>query len=133
MLSLMAAYAFSIASCGQHAHGDAEEHNEEGESHSDEIIFTASQAKEVGLKTEVVEPREFANVIKAGGQILSSAGDEHTVVATADGVVALADLALAEGSAVSAGHVMARISSDKLQEGDAVRKAKAEYVAAESD
>lgn len=129
----MAAYAFSIASCGQHAHGDAEEHKAEGESHSDEIIFTASQAKEVGLKTEVVEPREFANVIKAGGQILSSAGDEHTVVATADGVVALADLALAEGSAVSAGHVMARISSDKLQEGDAVRKAKAEYVAAESD
>lgn len=133
MLSLMAAYAFSIASCGQHAHGDADEHKKEGESHSDEIIFTASQAKEVGLKTEVVEPREFANVIKAGGQILSSAGDEHTVVATADGVVTLADLALAEGSAVSAGHVMARISSDKLQEGDAVRKAKAEYVAAESD
>lgn len=132
-LSLMAAYAFSIASCGQHAHGDAEEHKAEGESHSDEIIFTASQAKEVGLKTEVVEPREFANVIKAGGQILSSAGDEHTVVATADGVVALADFALVEGSAVSAGHVMARISSDKLQEGDAVRKAKAEYVAAESD
>lgn len=129
----MAAYAFSIASCGQHAHGDAEEHKAEGESHSDEIIFTASQAKEVGLKTEVVEPREFANVIKAGGQILSSAGDEHTVVATADGVVALADFALVEGSAVSAGHVMARISSDKLQEGDAVRKAKAEYVAAESD
>lgn len=120
-----------LASCGSGEHKEAEEHGEA--QHADEIIFTAAQAKAANMKTEVVAPREFASVIKVGGQILPSAGDEHTVVATADGVVNLLNGDLTEGSAVSAGQVLASISSDRLQDGDAVRKAKAEYDAAESD
>ena len=120
-----------LASCGSGEHKEAEEHGEA--QHADEIIFTAAQAKAANMKTEVVAPREFASVIKVGGQILPSAGDEHTVVATADGVVNLLNGDLTEGSAVSAGQVLASISSDRLQDGDIVRKAKAEYDAAESD
>ena len=120
-----------LASCSGGEHKDAEEHGEAR--HADEIIFTAAQAKAANLKTEEVAPGEFASVIKVGGQILPSAGDEHTVVATADGVVRLMDGDLTEGSAVSAAQALASISSDRLQDGDAVKKEKAEYDAAESD
>lgn len=128
---LSCAVAAILASCSGSEHKDAEEHGEAR--HADEIIFTAAQAKAANLKTEEVAPGEFASVIKVGGQILPSAGDEHTVVATADGVVRLMNGDLTEGTAVGAAQVLASISSERLQDGDAVKKAKAEYDAAESD
>lgn len=128
---LSCAVAAVLASCSGSEHKDAEEHGEAR--HADEIIFTAAQAKAANLKTEEVAPGEFASVIKVGGQILPSAGDEHTVVATADGVVRLMNGDLTEGTAVGAAQVLASISSERLQDGDAVKKAKAEYDAAESD
>lgn len=130
---LPCAVAVIIGGCGDAGHGEEnKEGNGEGH-HPDEIVFTEAQAKAAGLTTEDVVPGEFASVIKVGGMILPSAGDEHTVVATADGVVSLMNVGLAEGAAVSAGQALASISSDRLQDGDAVKKAKAEYDAAESD
>ncbi len=131
MLSVVAA-ALSMASCGHNGHAyelEADKH----ELHAGEIIFTPAQAKAAGLRTETVRPGEFVNVIEVGGQILPSAGGERTVVATAGGVVAFAGESLAEGCPVKAGQTLALISSSQLQDGDAVKKAKAEYEAAESD
>lgn len=121
-----------MASCGHNGHAyelEADKH----ELHAGEIIFTPAQAKAAGLRTETVRPGEFVNVIEVGGQILPSAGGERTVVATASGVVAFAGESLAEGCPVKAGQTLALISSSQLQDGDAVKKAKAEYEAAESD
>ena len=72
----------------QHDHdhdGEEHDHDCEEETHEavdNEIIFTAQQAKAVGLEVSTVAPGLFCQVIKAGGQILSAQGDEVTIAAT---------------------------------------------------
>ena len=67
----------------KHEHDHKHDHDHEGEEHDhdykedtheaidNEIIFTAEQAKAVGLEVSTAEPGLFCQVIKAGGQILS--------------------------------------------------------------
>ena len=82
----------------KHEHDHKHDHDHEGEEHDhdykedtheaidNEIIFTAEQAKAVGLEVSTAEPGLFCQVIKAGGQILSAQGDEVTIAATSNGI-----------------------------------------------
>ena len=82
--------------------------------------------------TSVVTPSAFVNVIKVGGQIVSSQNDEQTIAATSDGIVQFAARQLTEGATVVAGQQLATLSSRNLQSGDPVAKAKSAFLAAQS-
>ena len=89
------AVALLLPSCHSHEdkHTHEQEHEHELESthdhemehdhdHSDEILFTHAQAEAAGLALETVTPGTFRQVVKTSGQVLSSQGDEASLVAT---------------------------------------------------
>lgn len=121
-----------LASCGSKDHDEAKEDEHGHEDHAGEIVMTKHQMEDAHVVTSVVNPSDFVNVIKVGGQIVSSQNDEQTVVATSDGIVQLANRQLTEGATVVAGQMLATVSSRNLQSGDPVAKAKAAYIAAQS-
>ena len=57
------------------------------DSHSDEIILPPAKAQAAGVKTGVIEPGTFHQVIKTSGQVMAAQGDESVAVATVAGVV----------------------------------------------
>ena len=132
-----------LAGCGSHSHHEghdheheghnhkAGEHGHEGHSHNDEIEVSLERQKTFGITTDTVSVGDFAEVIHTSGQILSSMGDEMTVVAKTSGVISFGKLA--EGSAVSKGSLIATISSKDLGGGDQLAKAKAVYEAAKKE
>ena len=123
---------------GSHAHEDGHDHghegeeahaHEDGEGHAhnpDEILFTEAKAKAAGLKVEVVKAGLFRRVIPTGGQILAAQGDEATVVASTEGIVSFTR-PVTEGMAVAKGSALLNLSSDKLQEGDRLARARVAY------
>ena len=123
--------ALILFSCGANSH----DHDHESESsfdshdHADEIILTPAQAQEAQIKTETVRPGDFAETLKVSGQILSSLADEQIISATANGIARFTST-LAPGSTLSQGQTVITISSEGLEDGNAPRKAKAEYEAA---
>lgn len=121
-----------LASCGSKGHDEAKEDEHGHEDHAGEIVMTKHQLEEAHVMTSVVNASDFANVIKVGGQIVSSQNDEQTVVATSDGIVQFANRQLTEGATIVAGQQLATVSSRNLQSGDPVAKAKAAYLAAQS-
>ena len=121
-----------LASCGSKAHDEAKEEEHGHEDHAGEIVMTKHQMEDAHVMTAVVNPSDFVNVIKVGGQIVSSQNDEQTVVATSEGIVQFANRQLTEGATVVAGQIVATVSSRNLQSGDPVAKAKAAYLAAQS-
>ena len=108
-----------------HNHGASEEGHADGI-----IVFTKEQAKKSGVTVATVEPTEFYDVIKTGGQVLSAQGDERTVAATASGIVGYVNKSLTDGSAVKAGQGLFTISSKGIVDGDAALSAKIAYDAA---
>lgn len=117
-----------------HNHGKEQESNEKEHDHEEGLIaFNNDQAKAANLKLETVKPGTFHQVIKTSGQILSAQGDEVTVVATSNGVVSFANNSMAEGSAISAGEVIARISAKNLVDGDPYVKSKIAFETAEKE
>lgn len=118
-----------------HAEHDACDDNHDGhhnaapdtEGHSDEIILTEAQAKAAGLRTEVVRPSSFHQVIRVSGSILSAPADEQTIVATAAGIVHFTAAAQTDGASLNAGQAVVTISAQRLAEGDPARKAKVAY------
>jgi RND family efflux transporter MFP subunit len=117
---------------GKAGHEGHEDHDH-GHSHDGEIAFSHAQAEAVGLQTETVAPRAFSSVIKTGGRIQAPQGNEQTVAATASGLVSFANSSITEGTAVSAGEVIANIASQGLQDGDATAKARIAYEAAKRE
>lgn len=115
---------------GDHSHDEVK--TEEGD-HTDEVVFTAEQAKAIGLETVTVEAGEFHEVIKTSGQILSAPGDEVVVSATASGIVALDRNSLTEGLSVKRGESLLSISSQDLPDGDPGVRANAAYAIAEKE
>lgn len=109
-------------------HDDDHDHTSEKENiHADEIIFTAEQAKMVGLELETVQAGDFSQVIKTSGQILAAIGDEVTISATNNGIVSFKRKNLNEGVAVRAGEALIGISSQNIVDGDPIQKAKVQY------
>ena len=107
-----------LASCGSKAHDEAKEEEHGHEDHAGEIVMTKHQMEDAHVMTAVVNPSDFVNVIKVGGQIVSSQNDEQTVVATSEGIVQFANRQLTEGATVVAGQIVATVSSSNLQSGD---------------
>ena len=114
-----------------HDHGSADRESSEG--HTDEISFSKAQAEAVGLEIETVAPNTFSQVIKTSGQILSSQGDETTIVATSNGVVSFTSASVTEGSAIKAGQAIVTISSKNLLDGDPATKAKIAFETAQKE
>ncbi len=118
------------APCEQ-SEGKGEDH--EGEDHGDEIILSAAQLKEAGVKVETVHPAEFAAVVKVSGQLRAAAGDECTIVAPMSGVISLTDRSATEGCPVRSGQTVASVSARNLQDGDPAERARLELAAAERE
>lgn len=120
-----------------HDHSHDHDHNlpgyKEEPLHAGEIHFTHEQAHAADLLVETVRPGAFRAVIHTGGMIQSSQGSEQAVAATSSGLMFFANAELTEGAAIQAGQALVNISSDKLQDGDLVLKAKIEFEAAEQE
>ena len=103
----------------------------EGTAHGNEIVISPERQAELGIRTALVSAGEFHEVIQTGGQIVSSAGDETTVVAKSDGIISLNNLS--EGSAVGKGSRIATISSREIGTGDKLAKARISYETAKKE
>ncbi len=115
---------------------DVHDHEHEHEAdahHSGEIIFKKALAESVGLRTEVVRPASFTNVIKTGGQVLAAQGEESVIVATVPGVISFGDLPVINGTAVRKGQAVLSIASNALSEGDVAARAKFAYEKAKKE
>lgn len=112
-----------------HKH-EGHNHGSEGkESHaggSDEIILPPAKAKAAGVKSSIVEPGVFHQVIKTSGQVLAAQGDESVAVATVAGVVSFKGKVV-EGMSVSKGMPLVVLSSKNMADGDPVQKARIAY------
>ena len=127
--------ACMLGSCGGHeGHG----HEAEGEAkeahaaHADEIVLTPEKAQAAGVQVEEVQPAAFRSVSPTSGQVLAAQGDEATVVAAVSGVVNFTR-SLIEGTQVSAGMALLTVSSQHIQEGDPVKRARIAYETAKSE
>lgn len=125
------AFSWGCAGHGEHSHDEASQ-SETGD-HTNEIVFTSEQAKNVGLEIVNVEPALFHEVIKTSGQILSPPGDEVTVSATASGIISFNKSSINEGISVSRGESLLTISSRNLPDGDPGVKARSTYEMAEKE
>lgn len=127
--------ACMLGSCGGH---EGHDHEAEGEAkgahaaHADEIVLTPEKAQAAGVQVEEVQPTAFRSVIPTSGQVLAAQGDEATVVAAVSGVVNFTR-SLIEGTQVSAGMALLTVSSQHIQEGDPVKRARIAYETAKSE
>lgn len=122
-----------------HGHEDHEHegHNHEAEAeshagHSDEIILSKEKAAAAGVKTEVVQPGTFYNVITTSGHILAAQGDETVVTANVAGIVSF-DRPVTEGMQVSKNGTLFTLVSEHLQDGDPVKRARIAYETAKEE
>lgn len=119
---------------GDHNHDNHNGHSDERESEgiSDEIILPKDKALAVGVKSEIIQPGTFHQVIKTSGQILAAQGDEATAVATIAGVVSFRSKIL-EGTDVSRGATLLTVSAKNMVDGDPVQKARVAYETAKKE
>lgn len=116
-----------------HGHSHGHEHEEEAGAHGHEggIHISPERQEALGISVDTVAAGEFSEVIRTSGQIVSSAGDEMTVVAKSEGIVSLGDLS--EGSAVGKGSRIATISTKSIGSGDKLAKARITYETAKKE
>lgn len=119
--------------CSSHNHdhdGDNDGHGEEGS--SDEIVFPKEKAEASGVKSAIIEPGNFQQVIKTFGQVLAAQGDEATAVATISGVVSFKGKLL-EGMDINQGSALLTVSAKNMVDGDPVQKARIAFEAARKE
>lgn len=106
------------------AHADSTDlhQNEEGT----EIVISPADARAAGIKTETAQRGPFSGSIAVGGKIMATQGGEATVVAGMAGTVSLLQ-SLSEGSSVSRGAALFRISGNHIQGGDPAQQARITY------
>lgn len=100
--------------------------------HTDEIVISAEKAEAAGIVAQKAYPGRFSGVIKTGGQILPAKGDERTLVASADGIVAFSGNFF-PGAAVDAGQQIFSIVSGSIQDGNRIGKARVAYETAKAE
>lgn len=81
---------------------------------------------------QTVSAGPFRDVIVASGRVMPAPGDETAVVASVSGVVSFSR-PLVEGAQVAKGASMFTISSERIQEGDAVERARIAYETARAE
>ena len=126
-----ATVAFLMFGCKNHPNYSSDEHNETNINHS-EVIFCSNKAKELGFRTQVMQPINFQQVIKTCGQIITAQGNERIVTTTISGVVTLSN-SLIEGVHVNQGTSLANISLRSTTEGEPYEKARIAYESAKSE
>lgn len=119
---------------------EGHDHEEAGHDHAHaeaaapgEVVFKQANAKAVGLQTITLQPADFTQVIRTGGQVLAAQGEESVVVATVPGVVTLGQLPFVDGTAVRKGQSVLSIASKGLSDGDVAVRAKAAYETAKQE
>ncbi|MEG2066531.1 MAG: efflux RND transporter periplasmic adaptor subunit [Tannerellaceae bacterium] len=124
----------------EHEHEDGHAHGPEAAAapaaaaaHADEILFTPAMAEAIGLKTKVMAPASFTDVIQTSGRILAAQGDESVVVATVPGVVRFGSLSFIDGAAVRKGQTLLSLSSSGLSDGDVATRARLAYETARKE
>ena len=120
----------------EHEGEDHEGHDHEGDEHSrssepatghsDEIILPKAKAEAAGVKTSIIEPEVFEQVIKTSGQVLAAQGDESVAVATVAGVVSFRGK-VTEGMSVGKGTALVTMSASNIADGDPVQRARIAY------
>ena len=134
---LMASYAILIiGGCagnhGKESHEHEHEHEEEAAHEHDGCIEISPERQEaLGIAVDTVSTGEFNEIIHTSGQIVSSNGDEMTIVAKSEGIVSLRGLS--EGSAVGKGSGIATISTREIGGGDRLAKAAITYETAKKE
>ena len=120
------------AGCHSPHSGEAGRQEEENEQ-AGMIAFTAAQAGAAGLQTMRMTAGTFSRVIKTGGQVLPAQGDEITIVATAEGLLAFLHPSMTDGASVKAGEALATVSAKNLPDGDPIAKTERAYETARTD
>lgn len=121
-----------------HSH---EGHMHEGHSHEaagegghthfvQEISISEEQAAEAGIRTATIVPGDFKAAIRTSGIILPSGNGETVIAAGTSGILTWKNGTPAPGAKVREGEPIARISAEKMADGDAVQKAAIAYEAA---
>ena len=116
-----------------HEHGHDHEHEEHEGSHGHDghIEISHERQEALGICLDTVSFGEFSEVIHTSGQIVSSTGDEMTVVAKSEGIVTLGNLG--EGSSIGKGSRIATISTRNIGSGDKLAKARITYETAKKE
>src|SRR5574344_67202 len=94
IIAILSIATLFCVSCSPTKNENTNKHKEE--KHADEIIFTQKQAASADMKLETITPGDFMNVVKVGGQIQSTLGDEQTVAATASGIVSFTNTSITD-------------------------------------
>ena len=134
--SIIVSLAFSAMLFGcnpAHPVEDPEHGHEQvsGDHHVGAIDISPERQALLGIRTDTVTVGDFHEVIRTTGQIVSSTGDEVSVVAKSEGIVSLSSLN--EGSAVGKGARIAAISSRETGTGDRLAKARIAYETAQKE
>lgn len=101
-----------------------------------DITYLKEQAWKVEFANTVVKRKDFSQIIKTSGQLLSAPGDEMVIVAKASGILLFSTTSFYEGSAIRKGQTLFTVSGEDLNEFnlDANYKiAKANYTKAKTD
>lgn len=128
----------TLFSCGHknddgHDHEAAEVKETKADAHgADEIILDPEAAEHFGVRSEVITPSPFNDVITVSGEITSAPEDMAYIAAKSSGIVNLAP-GMVVGKQVSAGARIASISAKGIAGGDANAAAAADVAAAKKE
>lgn len=118
-------------------HHDAHEQPAPAEpSMVNKVVFTKEQSWKIDFKTEIAEKRAFGQVIKTIAKIEPATGNETDITAKAGGIVKYTGNSLVEGTAVSTGQTLLRISPEGMMENNLsvkISEAKNNFIKAEAD
>ena len=114
----------------QHSHDEQEAHPAHG---SDIIHFSNEQAAKTTFAVQEIQPKDFQQVLKVSGKIMSSIGDESLVVANSNGIVSFISSDVVEGSRVSRNQNLFKITSHNIGAGDYFTKVKVAYETAKAN
>lgn len=117
---------------GEEGHDHEGEKSEKGEKADGVIHMTPEQIAQFGVKSTVVEPTEFSEVIKVSGQVVSAPSDRAVVSAKSSGIISFAR-GIADGSQVRRGQAVASVSAKGMAGGDTNEAARVAYEAAKRE
>ncbi|MCH5326969.1 MAG: efflux RND transporter periplasmic adaptor subunit [Duncaniella sp.] len=116
----------AVALCGCHSHSENHREDDSGHEHhhdDGEIVVSREDASRFGIEVEAAKAAPFAEVVKVSGEIMPIGADRAVVSALTSGIVTLSR-GISEGQAVSAGQIIATISTSDVSGGDVNQAAK---------
>lgn len=132
-ISIASTLAVSLWGCAHEHNAEANAQTaDDGHDHSGDIIIDPDMAEKLGVRTEHIAERDFADVIHATGTLERPAGDVATAPSPVAGTVTLAP-GITAGGRVERGAVIATIQTDAVSGGDTEAAARAESEAAERE